>query len=286
MRKLLILLTLFMATKAIAQPIPNAGFETWAASGPFMAPTGWAVSPGVIQSNDAHSGSWALQCKVDTFTNPATSTLDTIPANAYTGAATMGPPPMGTSFGGYAFVYMPDSLTGYYKYQNAPNDSFTIIAEICHWDTTTHSRQTIKRGIFSSGVTTATYTRFGIPLQYVGPFAMPDTAFIQVIACNPQAPKHMGTSVWVDDLAFYTYPDAVENINTTAGLVVYPVPFSDKLNIGGVGIKKVSIINILGQTVLETSETTFNTTDLISGNYFADIQTTSGDRVVRQIIKK
>src|SRR5262249_20573161 len=92
MKKLLFIACLLLSGNAFCQSIPNSSFETWATSGPFFAPTSWAVSPGVKQSGQAHSGSWAIQCTVDTFTNPFTSSLDTAAGTAYSGAMLMGPP--------------------------------------------------------------------------------------------------------------------------------------------------------------------------------------------------
>lgn len=277
---------LLMGACSFAQYIPNAGFETWAPSGPFLAPTDWAVSPGVIQSSDAHSGSWALQCRVDTFTNPFTSTLDTIPATAYTGAATMTPPAPGTSFGGYQLTAFPDSLIGYYKYQNMANDTFSIIVQMSRWDTTTHSRLIMRQGRFSSGTSVGTYTRFAMRLENMFVVGVPDTAFIQVLACNPQAPKHIGTSIWVDDLSFFTFPDAVNNVPSSSVMVVYPNPFTDAIHINGLNVQKVEVINMFGQIVATTTNTQVNTADLSAGIYFVTITTTNGNKSVKQVVKQ
>jgi hypothetical protein len=286
-KKLVLSAALLWATQCMAQVIPNAGFETWAAVGPFLSPTGWATSPAVAQSSAAHTGSWALQCKVDTFTNPMSSTLDTIAATAYTGAATMGPPPLpGTSFGGFAYTAWPDSLTGYFKYSGAPTDSFTILAQLCKWDTTTHTRTIIKQVRWTSNTATSSYTRFSLPLIASGSATIPDTAFIQVFAANQQAPKHMGTSLWVDDLGFVTLPNAVASAPATKNINIYPNPFTDKITVLGLAIKNLQIRTVTGKTVLTTTENIINTAELAPGLYYLTITHTTGEITIKQIVKR
>ena len=210
MKKILLFAALCISAPLFAQTIPNNGFETWAAAGPFMAPTGWAVSPGVRQSNQAHSGSWAVQCTVDTITNPATSTLDTVVGNVYSGAMTMGPPVPGTNLNGYAFTSRPDSITGFYKYHAMGPDTMIITVTLSKWNTATNFRDIVGKAVFVNGINDSVYKRFSTPLQY-GSALAPDTCVIQITAANPQAPKHMGTSAWADDLAFTNHSTAAGN---------------------------------------------------------------------------
>lgn len=286
MKKLLFWAVLLYSASAFAQTIPEPGFETWSTGGPFQAPSGWAVSPGVIKSPDAHSGSWALQCTVDTFTNPITSTLDTVPAMAYTGAATMGPPPPGGNFGGYAYVGpMADSFIGYYKFQGMGGDSMVITAYFSYWDTITHHRSIIKQGRFSTGASASTYTRFSVPVDLLGTWHMPDTAFVQVTAANPQQPFHMGTSVIVDDVSFFTFPDAVAAVSK-ASVNIYPNPFEDHLTVDGVTVKRVSMLNAIGQVVAESSNRDLYTGSLPAGIYIVNITTSDGQLVTQKIERR
>lgn len=286
MKKILASAALLCALQSTGQTIPNAGFETWATVGPFLAPTGWATSPAVTQSSAAHSGSWALQCRVDTVTNPMTSTLDTVAATAYTGAATMGPPPLpGTSFGGFAYSAWPDSITGYYKYSAAPNDSFTILAQLCKWDATTHTRTIIKQARWTSAAAASSYTRFCLPLIAAGSATTPDTAFIQVFAADQQAPKHMGTSLWVDDLSFITLPNAVHQAPALANTVVYPNPFTEKITVTGTGIKTIIIRNAIGNSVITAANNVINTANLAPGIYYLTIINNAGEQTTKQIQK-
>ncbi len=286
MKRLLFAAVLLFTANAFGQTIPEPGFETWVSSGPFTAPSGWVVTPGVIKSPDAHSGSWALQCKVDTFTNPITSTLDTVPAMAYTGAAMIGPPTLGASFGGYAYSgWMADSMIGYYKFQGAPGDSMMVVGYFSYWDTVTHHRQIIKQGVFSTDQQSATYQRFAVPVSLLGSYHNCDTAFVQVMAVNPQHPYHMGTTVLVDDLSFFTFPDAVNNVQADA-FKVYPNPFSGRIVISGENVKKASLLNIAGQVVAHSATGELDAAGVPPGVYFVRIEAMDGSIAVKQMVKQ
>ena len=274
---------------AAGQTIPNPGFEIWATAGPFLSPSGWAGGPGIRQSTNAHSGTYALQNVVDTFTNPATLTLDTVVAMAYTGAATMGPPVMGSAFGGYAFTSRPDSLTGFYESFTAAADSFTIVAELTHWNATSVSRDVIGVARFSSNVNTPSYQRFSLPFQYMTS-ATPDTAFIGIMPANPQLPKTMGSSVWVDDLAFVTNATAVDQVNRATGAITaYPSPFSNELNISTTGnepITQALLYDLQGRIIARSGSSSLSTAALPQGVYMLSVVTTNGLTHTQIVVKK
>lgn len=289
MRIIILIAGLLITGNAFSQTIPNAGFETWATSGPFFAPTGWAVSPGVHQSNQMHSGSWAVQCTVDTFTNPGTSTLDTVVGTAYSGAMTMGPPIPGANLNGYAFTSRPDTLTGFTKFHAMGPDSFRVSVTLSYWDTTTHARHAIAQATFTSGINDSVYKRFSTPLQYTSS-SIPDTCVIQITAANPQAPRHMGTSVWVDDMAFANHSTtSVDEVTTNNNFVVYPNPFTDVINIcesGKIKMVRAQLFNIQGQEINNTSDNYLNTADFASGAYILRVTSNDGQISTQGIIKK
>jgi len=287
MKKLVLFTILFITTHAFAQTIPNPGFETWATSGPFLAPSGWGISPNVLQSTQAHSGSYALQCVVDTFTNPMTATLDTIPGVAYTGAQSMMPPGPGSTIGGYAFTGAPDSLTGYYKFQTLATDSFTISVILYYWDSSAGNRTIVGQSMFSSGRKDSLYSRFSMPVNYSSSTAA-DSALITIMSANPQSGAHLGTSLWVDDLAFISNTTAVTTIvNPGTTAKIFPNPFSDQLSVlQNAGIKYVTLTNILGQEVLRGTTETLNTSGLTDGIYFITITSADGSVTTQKVIKQ
>ncbi len=284
MKSFLLAAVLLFTATAYGQ-IPEPGFENWSASGPFMAPNGWAVSPGVVKSPDAYAGSWALQCKVDTFTNPFTSTLDTIAGTAYTGAMLMSPPAPGSLYGGFAFIGVLDSFVGYYKFQGAPGDSTVIMAYTSHWDAATSTRQIVQQATFSTGQASATYQRFSVPFSAMTSVGGMDTAFVQVMAANPQRPLHMGTSVWVDAIEFRLLPDAVNDVQP-ATFNVYPNPFSGNIIIAGGNVKKAGLLNMMGRVVAETTTNTLDAAGVPPGMYFARIEAADGTVTVKQLVKQ
>ena len=286
--RLLIAVACLLATTTKAQTIPNAGFETWSTLGPFLYPDGWEPGPGLHRSTTTHSGTYALQCVVDTFTNPMTSMLDTVVPNAYTGAPVMGPPPMGSSFGGYAFTSRPDSLTGFYQFQTTAGDSFRIQVTLSHWDSTTHSRVSLAQGVFSSNVVATSYTRFSFPLQYTGS-GLPDTCLIQILPANPMAPRHKGTSLLVDDLAFAKAQTAVGDVSAYNYLSVYPNPLTDEIHVtlqGNQTLESITISDLSGRVLVSGKINEINTRLLPPATYLVAIKTTDGVVRTTKIVKE
>ncbi len=290
MKKLLFIAALVVANNSFAQTIPNAGFETWAVAGPFNAPTGWAVSPGVRQSSEAHSGSWALQCTVDTFTNPFTSTLDTVAGIAYSGAMVMGPPSPGANLPGYAFTARPDSLTGFYKYHAFGLDTCSVMVQLSKWNSATSTRTSIATARFSSSINDSLYRRFSTNLVYTDT-AAPDTCVIIITAAaGGPAPKHMGTSVWADDLAFANRnTTGVTPLLTSNNFSVYPNPFTHTLNLneaGNIKAERMQLTNLLGQVVLQTTTKTLNTGGLANGTYILQVLASDGSVASQKVVKQ
>ena len=286
--KRLLLALLLINTAAFSQSIPNAGFETWSASGPFLAPNGWGVSPGVKQSTDAHSGSYAMLCVVDTATNPMTSALDTLPGIAYTGAQSMTPPTPGSNVGGFAITSVPDSLTGYFKFRSPGNDTLLITASLYKWDAAAGSRHITGTATFTSSITDTAYSRFSVPLVDTSA-SLPDSAIIIIAAANPQGKGHLGTSLWVDDLAFtMTTTTLAQVVNITSQPILYPNPFTHQINLEthGTPIKHITLFNMAGQTVRSTTATTINTSLLQAGSYFVEMEDADGNRYTEKVVKE
>ena len=286
MRKLM-MAALFLTGHAFAQTIPNAGFETWASAGPFLAPTGWGVTPGVKQSTDAHSGSYALLCEVDTATNPMTSVLDTVPGIAYTGAQSMAPPMPGNDVGGFALASVPDSLTGFYKFQSSASDTFLITVSLYTWDTAMGARRITGSATFTSSTSDSAYARFSVPVTDSGT-STPDSAIIIIAAANPHGKAHLGTQLLVDDLAFTMATTAVPRIaQKTEGITVFPNPFGDRINIDAHGkeVKNMILLSMTGQTLATTTDTTIDTTLLPAGTYFVVVEDVDGGTYTDEVVK-
>ncbi len=288
MKKLLFYFLLLLSAKVIAQPIPNNGFENWSQQGPFLTPNSWAISPGVKQAMNAHSGSYALTCSIDTFTNPQTSTLDTIAGMAYSGAQTMGPPQPGTNLSGYAFAFRPDSLTGWATYMTQYYDSFSIAVTLSKWNSTSGMRETIGFGEWVSNAVIGNYTRFALPINYMNN-TVPDSALIQIQILGGPGAKHIGTTLTVDDLLFVTVtlPNAIATLeNTTTTLELMPNPATTALMVKTTAVfDHFEISNLVGQVVMQTNVTAFSIAALPNGMYTLSAIKKDGTRFNKQFIK-
>jgi hypothetical protein len=281
MKKILIACALFCTLNAGAQTIPNAGFETWSTTGPFPMPTSWAGAPTVHQSNSAHSGTYAVVCTVDTFTNPATTTLDTLAGQVYSGAATMGPPVPGANLNGFALAARPDSLTGFYKYRAMGADTLRIEVMLSKWNTATMSRDAIANAAFMDFQNDSNYKRFSIPLNYTSA-STPDTCVIVLSCASPQGPKHMGTSLWVDDLAFANHPATGITALPAAQYLVYPNPFTSVINVSaGKAVQQLDLYSNTGKKVATATSGTLPAATLPSGMYLLQITTETGTETIQ-----
>jgi len=274
MKKLFTTMLISASMPCFSQVIPNASFENWAQAGPFLAPIDWATSPSVLQSTDAYSGSFSVLLQVDTFTNPQTSTLDTIAPSIYTGAQTMGPPPPpGTSFGGYAFTDRPTSISGWLKMNAVNGDVAMLDVQLSKWNTTSNTRDIIGSVQQQNNISVATYTPFSFPINYTSS-AVPDTAFIQISLGNPQQ-RSMGSQLWVDDLAFSTtFSAAIQNTASQQVWQVYPNPANNLLHITSNNQNyTATLINSIGQVVLQTNSASADVSHLPNGNYCLQLRT-------------
>ena len=207
-RIFLLTIAIFFFAFINAQTIPNADFETWTLVGPFEMPDGWAAGPSASKSTSAHSGTYAIQLKTDTFTNPMTSSLDTIPGMANTGMRGLGPGAGGTN--GYAFTSRPDSLVGWYLFTPIAGEMSTINVNLTKWNTGTSSNDIVGTASFLGGAA-GTYTRFSIPISYSST-DLPDSANIELSNGDPMM-RLIGATLLVDDLVFVSNPTGISDLN-------------------------------------------------------------------------
>ena len=101
------------------------------------------------------------------------------------------------------------------------------------------------------------------------------------------------TSAELEDGIFFSYDpcsvDAVEETVTDSHVNVYPNPTNSLLNIEGQGTMHVSVSNLMGQKLMETTSVGNTTLDLSrfeSGMYLIHIETESGIEVQKVRIRK
>ena len=270
MKKIFLISTaIFSFACTYAQTIPNADFESWTLAGPFETPDGWAAGPSVSKSTSAHSGTYAIQLKTDTFTNPMTSTLDTIPGMANTGMRGLGPGAGGTN--GYAFTSRPDSLVGWYLFTPIAGEMSTINVNLTKWNTGTSSNDIVGTASFLGGAT-GTYTRFSIPITYSST-DIPDTANIDLINGDPMM-RLIGATLLVDDLAFISNLTGISDVrSTTISMQCYPNPVNDIVHVAHTKGTEISLYSAVGMLIESIDNKgndviEFNVSSLSNGLYF------------------
>ena len=101
------------------------------------------------------------------------------------------------------------------------------------------------------------------------------------------------TSAELEDGVFFSYDpcsvDAIEETTTDNSVSVYPNPTNGMLNIAGQGMMRISVMNVLGQTLQETCSEGNVTLDLSrydSGIYLVRIETESGVTIRKVNVRK
>lgn len=271
--KKIILYFLYLSASILsihAQTIPNPGFENWSQQGPFESPTDWAGSPAASKSSDKHSGSFALQLKTDTFTNPMNQQTDTLVGMVNIGSRGMGPGAAGTS--GYAFTARPDSLTGWFKYTPIGQEQFAILVTLSKWNTASNVREYICSTQYIGGAA-ANYTRFSFPLDYSSA-STPDSLDIRIVNGDPQM-KVMGTLLTIDDLAFVSKSNVGLNaifIDKESTSTCYPNPANNQVVFSNLHSESIVIFNALGERLRSISTNglsyyNFDSSELPAGLY-------------------
>jgi hypothetical protein len=101
------------------------------------------------------------------------------------------------------------------------------------------------------------------------------------------------TSAELEEGVFFSYDpcsvDAVEETTTSSSVNVYPNPTNGMLNIEGQDTMRISVMNVLGQTLQETcseGNTTLDLSQYESGMYLVRIETENGVMVQKVTIRK
>ncbi len=270
----------------------NGGFEQWDSvdNGMFKThiATGWfefmnsiceseSLPWGITQSNDAHSGSYAIQLK-----NIATSLNQTAMIMTNSGTPDAG---MNNKIPVTARY---NRLEGYYKYSTQQPDTFSIMVLM------TKGEDFIAAAEYKQAVNTANYTKFSFPIMYTSAAGViPDSAVIMISAGSNENFKE-GSTLLIDDVAFVLTSGLNDySANFTADVNVYPNPASDFVNVAIKGATngkiKVELVNIIGQT-LKAEEVTpinqqvnmkLNLNDVPKGVLFIKVSDESGSQGYR-----
>lgn len=258
----LFLFSLFAATNAVAQELPNGGFEAWSPSGkepPFNweEPTGWKssnsytefISAGVRKAAGAHGGT--LACSL--------STLNVFGSDVPAAIATGNPKVDFSTYsidlmsGGVPYAERPDELAGFYRFGSASSgDAGYAIVILKKYNPEKEGADTVGFGAGRLEAADA-YTAFTIPITYKSD-AAPDSVVVAFLSSDPSSLMSGGTLV-VDDVVFRKDGSGVADGNGgRADVRLYPNPASNVLHLElegkEAGNRTVIFYDLLGREVL------------------------------------
>ena len=267
----LMFLTSILVTALHAQ-IPNNGFENWTSG----EPDGWLTTNfppllvNVTQSNDSHTGNWAVRGEVIDLMFP-------IPPFLNTGSITSP---------GFPISNKINVVRGYYKFSPVGGDNFFVAAEV--GIATASDTTIIGSGAISTGDAVSQYEPFSINIVYFQQ-DVPNWAniTISIIDTSGTTSGHVGSAMWVDDFdAVVGIDDPMSDNPTVYELYQnFPNPFNPtttiKYSVAKTGNVKLAVYNLVGEEVKVLVsgqvdagfyEMNFDASDLPSGVYFYRLQ--------------
>lgn len=242
---------MFMVQMAIAQSLPNGGFELWTNGNPdnWKTTNTPPLIVNVTQSTDAHGGSSSMAC----------STVD------YLG--TPFPPVVvaGSDGKGFAINFRPAALHGWYKFVSVGGDQASINIGL----SMSAAHQAVGGGLNPViSATTNIYTEFVKDIFYFTA-DIPDTANIS-ITTTTAGTYHIGTILTIDDLSWGPTSDVKEVTPDKPSIFVleqnYPNPFNPSTNIE-FQVPDRSLVTIKVFDILGREMTTLVNEDLAPGRY-------------------
>jgi hypothetical protein len=236
---LFVLLSFAVTSTALAQNVPNAGFENWTPYVTGEYPDNWTTSDSITVSynggnsvfhgTDAYEGAKCMHLK----STEITFILFPIkgPGFATNGKINL----VGANFefsGGSPDTARSRYFTGYYKYNPLGADEVgKVTVYLLHRNGA--NRDTIATGVSLFTDTVNTYTQFVTEMQYKNYIIQPDTCLIIIqssIAVNDPSIV-VGTELIVDSLGFNGFVGINELNDIINNVSVYPSPASNEINI-------------------------------------------------------
>jgi len=268
----LIFLTSILVTTLQAQ-IPNPGFEDWTGG----EPDGWLTTNfpplivNVTQTNNSHTGNWAVRGEVIDVMFP-------IPPFLNTGSQTSP---------GFTVNEKFNRIMGYFQFSPVGGDHFFAAAEM--GITTTSDTTIIGSGAISIGDAVSQYASFAFDISYFLP-GDPNWANITITIIDPSGTTsgHIGSTMLVDDF------DIIVGVDDSEGNLIvkefmlrqnYPNPFNPtttiKYEIPELSFVTIKVYDVLGSEILTLNneekpigsyKIEFDATALPSGIYFYRLQ--------------
>lgn len=285
-----VLLTWLSLTAFTQNDIPNAGFENWSGG----EPASWNTLDQNILGTDFDM---VTEENSDTYSGNAAVRLETISEYIFLygdivmpGLITLGELEVdiinqdGNVYGGTPYATNPQSLSGYYKYSPAENDSAAIGVVLYKWNGNT--RDTLAGGDFWAWEEVTEWTPFEAVLEYVI-WATPDTMNIIVSSTAVEAEEvPVGSVLLLDELSFNYGPTSILEPDFNSAFKVYPLPYMNKFKLELKTDKPVSasirMYDISGNLILLKEKMFYNNSAYLSyhtvpaGVYIIQVVTESG----------
>lgn len=292
MKKILLLLVVGLCLTTLHAQLVNTDFEQWdnPVSDGSNIPTGWVWSDGNIldpsfefvhgANTDAQNGNYAVKLSVWYF-YVKDMAVQTAPIN-----------------------YKPESLTGYYKYQDnyivqtgvgTVVDTAQVSVYLTKYNPVTMQKDTIGSSVLSIHTSQSTFTQFTAPINYTSA-EMPDEVTVML---DPSIVRRPGmdisyihsegfgeTSYFTVDNLQLSSPLASEN-NIRETVQVYPNPTAGNLYITNY-TGKVSVFNSAGQVIMANCSVSptlpLSLSNLKKGMYYIELVT--NDKIQYQKVVK
>ncbi len=254
---------------------PNSDFEDWTDFDGYMLPDSLAsfenicasinnvevCREGLERTTDANTGTYAMK-----LTNKEDASGDPTPVTVFS---------LSDDFGAITFTGRPDSLSGSYKFLQEGQDTASVyvyllkegVADPFDFDENT---DLVAAGFVEWRADATEYTQFYVPLTYLSDDPV---ANIMIVASNSEdGDGTLGTTLYLDSFEFIYGAVTSDEEMADAGLELFPNPVQDMLNING-DFNKVEILSMEGETVLTSTDSQINLSELNAGIYIAQIHT-------------
>lgn len=284
MKKLILLIVLIVFNSIYCLAQPNGGFEYWEPDFNSESPVDWQTlnllgftwppnptSAFKASGLDKHSGNYALKLKtIYVNNNPSPDIIDDTVGIVFTGIINVSP-----VYYKYGFPYFsrPEKLTFWYKYLPVGDDVAGARAILKKWNGTKTDTIAFAEMDFSEN---SFYTLFEMNLTYYSN-EIPDSAAIFLASSRHNDAARVGSTLYVDDVAFTGWVGIEENAKTTSNVSVYPNPAKENI-IFSIQDKEACSIEItdvlgkhLGQYKLKDNIANIDTGVWVNGVYFYSV---------------
>lgn len=277
---------------AVAQNVPNGGFENWSMPNGYNVPDNWSTL------NDLTSPLNVYTCTKGTPGSPGSSFIKltsksvagigVVPGIAVSGQLNTS---SFSALSGFPFAFHPTSFTGKWQYMGATsNDIGSVSVVLTHFDSALGMRDTVAVATKLLTGMEMSWVNFSMPITYLNSnLADSCIIFLNSSGANPQVSSYL----YVDNLAF-TIPTEIQEMHESAGLSCFPNPAENVLNVSWketpATAVKLKVYNSLGQSLSEgnyppNKNLILDTSNYPSGCYFLQVYANGEKSIIQFYVK-